>query len=146
MQLALASSLRPSTSSRRSPSTLKINIEKLDTESAISFVFDSPENLSIVSGEVKLGAFQVEQNSIYTVSLEGSEYIGAYGDQVEVNITALRENINGPYFFEEHPVAPVYGGPNILEFTALDTENVYLAIIGAYWWDPRDITVKVTEN
>jgi hypothetical protein len=124
--------------------TFAINVEKIDKNSAIPIVFNSPEQFSIPAGELILYSFSVEKDSAYSVTITGSEFSGAYGDQIEVNVTALRDNLNDSYFFQEPALPPLV--QKVLHFTALDTETIYLVVIGAYWWDPRDVTITVIKS
>jgi hypothetical protein len=123
--------------------TFSISVEKIDKNSAIPFAINSSEHFSIAAGELILYTFPVEKNAVYRVIIVGSEFSGAYGDQIEVNVTALRENLNNSYFFQEPALPPAV--QKVLDFTALDTETVYLAVIGAYWWEPRDVTITVNK-
>ncbi|NOZ46506.1 MAG: hypothetical protein GXO79_06955, partial [Chlorobi bacterium] len=127
--------------------TFALNIEKIDLDLVDQISFNESLNYTISAGEVKLLNFDVVKDSLYSVILEGSEFIGAYGDQVEVKVTALRENLNDSYFFEEFVLSPVFAGqPNIQKITALKSEKVYLALVGAYWWEPRDVSITVERN
>ena len=121
-----------------------INVDKLNAAESTNLYCDSTLSSIVSAGEVQVYQMQVVKDSLYTVSIEGSQFIGAYGDQVSVKVSALREGLNESYFLDELARAPMYNGtPNIQSFTALETETIYLPVMGAYWWSPRAVSLSL---
>lgn len=125
--------------------SFSINVDKLDTSLSTTLYCDSTLNFLVAAGETKLYQFQVMKDSTYNLSIEGSESIGAYGDEVAVKVTSFREGINDYYFLDEQAMSPVFNGgnANLQSFIALETETVYLAVMGAYWWNPRSVSLSL---
>lgn len=128
--------------------SFSIHVDKLDTSNSTKLYCDSTLNFSVSAGEIQLYQMQVLKDSTYSLSIEGSEFIGAYGDEVAVKVTAFREGLNEYYFLDEFAESPVYnsGSANIQSFTALKTEKVYLAVMGAYWWEPRSVSLSLVSQ
>jgi hypothetical protein len=122
-----------------------INVEQLNTSTATLLHCDSTLNFSVSAGETMLYKIDLVKDSKYNLSIEGSEFIGAYGDEVAVKVSAYRAGLNQYYFLDEFAQSPVYnnGQSNIQDIIALETETVYLAIMGAYWWNPRSVSLSL---
>jgi hypothetical protein len=124
--------------------SFSITVDKLDTSLSTTLYCDSTLSFSVSAGETKLYHFQVLKDSTYNLSIEGSEFIGAYGDEVAVKVSSFREGLNDYYFLDEQALSPVLSGTaNVKSFIALKTETVYLAVMGAYWWDPRSVSLSL---
>ncbi len=128
--------------------TFAFKIDKFDKASAIAFPVDNKLTTSISAGEVKLYAVNLLKNVSYTFSMTADEFTGAYGDGVDAFVSSFSGNTGQTYFNEERPHVPAWwdGVPNNQKITPIADEKVYLAIMGAYWWKPRSITIVITEN
>ncbi|MBI3134390.1 MAG: hypothetical protein HYZ14_06895 [Bacteroidetes bacterium] len=127
--------------------TFSVNVSAIPVSLAEMMTPDSTYNYTIPLGDMILLAATVEKDSSYSLLVDGSPYCFPYGSQTEANVSIIPENNHQPYFYAENIFSSGLGGTDtVRQFTALASGTVYISLMGAYWWEPRDVTAKFWKN
>lgn len=123
--------------------TFGIKVDWLDKKLSSEIIPPMKLNTSISAGNIKLASFLALKDSSYLISMEADKYIGALGNNVEVKISAIGEKSLKKYFTEYPGVIEFAGEPNNKIITPEMDEKIFFTIIGAFWWNPREISLEI---
>ncbi|MFH2094912.1 MAG: hypothetical protein ABIJ16_04355 [Bacteroidota bacterium] len=122
-------------------------IDQVDKASATIVPMGDSVTTLVSAGELKLFSISMDKDSVYRITMTGDKNIGAYGDNIHVNISAFGDVSYQTYFYEEYPgVIEFSGSPNIQTITSAETETLYILVVGAYWWYPRTVKIGAYRN
>lgn len=110
-------------------------------------LLDSLYHLNIDSAGFLLFSANVMKDSSYQILADGSPNVGAYGDEVSVNMSVIPNYGHMPYFFEQQVTSSAFGYPELtlFEFVAQETGKIYIAFNAAYWWTTRSFDFKISK-
>lgn len=112
-----------------------------------TLVFDSIYHDVVQPGEINLYSVTLMQDSTYFLKALGSQWTGAYGQEVQVGITLLAADGSAAYYRDDYVHCPFFEHPDtIRHFTANYSGKYYIALEGAYWWEPRLVSLQIGKD
>lgn len=125
--------------------TIAIELFEIDKGTSHHIDLNHTEYMDVPVGETHLYDFDVIADSTYTITIMGSDEIGAYGDEAHVILSAFGDMTEGTYFYEEEAGNTWAGGPNVLTITPVVSEKIYLTVTAAYWFTGRSLSVLIED-
>ena len=121
-----------------------INLSVLDLTNSNHLSIDHEETFLIPVGETYLYDIDVIKDSTYFINLNGSDAIGAMGDETSVTVNAHGE-LSHVKYFDEQDLGNSWSGINQIEIVAAETEKIYFTLNAAYWFVSRNGSILVTK-